>query len=375
MIKLLHCGDIHLDSPFSLLDREESLRRRDELRRTFLEMLAIARDEDVSVVLIAGDLFDHGFATAETLNLLSDAFRAMEDCQFIITPGNHDAAMPGSAYRTYRFPENVTVFAEETMQYVDFDELDLRVWGYGFASERLERSPLADYLAGGGTMRVEGKASVLCAHADLGVPLSKYAPLSGSDLAASGLCYAALGHVHNPPEPQTYGDTLTAYCGCLVGRSYDECGFGGAVVLGIEDGRVCAWRRVPMAHRRYLIESVSVDGASSDGDVISALSAHIAGLQLGEETALRVQLSGAVEPTYTPDTDVIAAECRAGLWQLEIQDRTLPVWGSDYLERDVSIRGALYRTLLPAMQTGTPEERARAVAALRLGLAALEGKL
>ncbi len=375
MLKLLHCGDIHLDSPFSLLDREESLRRRDELRRTFLEMLALARAEDVSVVLIAGDLFDHGFATAETLNLLCDAFSAMEDCRFVITPGNHDAAMAGSAYHGRRFPENVTVFTEETMQYVDYEDLGLRVWGYGFTSDRLERSPLADYLGEGGTMAVPGKASVLCAHADLGLPLSKYAPLSGSDLAASGLCYAALGHVHNPPEPQTFGNTLTAYSGCLVGRSYDERGFGGAVLVEIEDGRVTDWRRVRLAHRQYLIETVTVDGASSDGDVITALSARIAEMGLGEESALRAVLTGSVEPSYTPDTEAIAAACRDGLWQLELQDRTLPVWGSDYLERDPSIRGALYRTLRPAMQTGTAEERERAVAALRIGLAALEGRL
>lgn len=370
MLKLLHCGDIHLDSPFSLLDREESLRRRDELRRTFLEMLAFARAEGVAVVLIAGDLFDHGFATAETLNLLCEAFSAMEDIRFVIAPGNHDAAVAGSVYLGNKFPGNVTIFTRETLDYVDYDDLGLRVWGYGFTAERLEASPLA-----GQSLAVPGKAAVLCAHADLGVPLSKYAPLAGSDLAASGLCYAALGHVHNPGEAQMFGATMAAYSGCLVGRSYDECGFGGAVLVGIEDGRVAEWRRVPLAHRQYLVEPLAVDGASGDAEVIAALTAKAAEAGWGEETALRVLLTGAVDPSYAPDTAAITEACRAGLWQLELQDRTTPVWGSDYLERDPSIRGALYRTLLPQMQAGTPEERARAVAALRLGLAALEGKL
>lgn len=370
MLKLLHCGDIHLDSPFSLLDREESLRRRDELRRTFLEMLAAARSENVSVVLIAGDLFDHGFATADTLNLLSEAFSAMEDICFVITPGNHDAAAAGSAYLGDIFPKNVTVFTKDTLDYVDYDDLGLRVWGYGFTSDRLETSPL-----GGLDLRVPGKVSVLCAHADLGAPLSKYAPLSGNDLAASGLCYAALGHVHMPGEPQTFGSTLAAYSGCLVGRSYDECGFGGAIIIGIEDGKVAEWRRIQLAHRQYLVEAMNVDGASCDDDVITALKAKIAASGWGEETALRIKLTGAVEPAYTPKPDAITAACGAGLWQLELQDHTLPVWASDYLEHDPSIRGALYRTLLPAMQSGTPEERSRAVAALRMGLAALEGSL
>lgn len=370
MIKLLHCGDIHLDSPFSLLSREESLLRRDELRRTFLEMLAFAKKEGVSVILIAGDLFDHGFATADTVNLLCDAFNAMSDTRFVIAPGNHDAAVAGSTYLSGRFPANVTVFTGEELDYVDFDDLRLRVWGYGFTADRLEKSPLA-----GRSLIASGKASVLCAHADLGVPLSKYAPLSGTDLVASGLCYAALGHVHNPPEPKQFGTTVAAYCGCLVGRSYDECGYGGAVLLEIDEGRVTDWKRIPFAHRRYLVDRVSVEGAAVDSDVITALRGHIASAEYGSDTALRVLLTDAVEPGYTPDTAAIAAACGDGLWQLEIIDRTLPIWGSDYLERDPSIRGALYRTLLPAMQTGTPEERAKAVTALRLGLAALEDKL
>lgn len=370
MIKLLHCGDIHLDSPFSLLEREESLSRRDELRRTFLEMLAFAQKEDVRVVLIAGDLFDHGFATADTVNLLCDAFSAMSDTYFVITPGNHDAASAGSAYLSGRFPKNVTVFTDETLSYVDYDDLALRVWGYGFTAERLEKPPLM-----GQSLAVEGKIAVLCAHADLGVPLSKYAPLSAADLAASGLCYAALGHVHNPPEPKRFGKTLTAYSGCLVGRSYDECGFGGAVLVGIEDGDVVEWKRVSFAHRRYIVDELSVEGAASDDDILSALNLHIASASYGEETALRVLLTGPIDPNYTPNLTAITKPAAANLWQLELIDRTLPIWGSDYLERDPSIRGALYRTLLPAMQTGTPEERARAVAALRLGLSALEGKL
>lgn len=216
---------------------------------------------------------------------------------------------------------------------------------------------------------------MLCAHADLGVPLSKYAPLSGADLAASGLCYAALGHVHNPPAPQTFGATLAAYSGCLVGRSYDECGFGGAVLVGIENGKVAEWQRVPLAHRQYWVESLSVEGAAADTDVIAALRARITAAGWREETALRVLLTGAVEPAYGSRSSGNSCGLPEGLWQLELLDRTTPVWGSDYLERDPSIRGALYRTLLPQMQNGTPEERSRAVAALRLGLAALEGKL
>ena len=59
---------------------------------------------------------------------------------------------------------------------------------------------------------------------------------------------------------------------------------------------------------------------------------------------------------------------------LEIDDKTSPTFDGGLLERDMTMRGELYRELLPILTGGTPEERATASAALKLGLAALEGR-
>ena len=44
------------------------------------------------------------------------------------------------------------------------------------------------------------------------------------------------------------------------------------------------------------------------------------------------------------------------------------------LEKDMTMRGELYRELLPLLTGGSAEERATASAALKMGLAALEGR-
>ena len=59
---------------------------------------------------------------------------------------------------------------------------------------------------------------------------------------------------------------------------------------------------------------------------------------------------------------------------LEVDDRTSPTFDGGVLENDMTLRGELYRELYPMLSDGTPEERATAAAALRLGLAALEGR-
>jgi hypothetical protein len=59
---------------------------------------------------------------------------------------------------------------------------------------------------------------------------------------------------------------------------------------------------------------------------------------------------------------------------LEVVDETVPTDGAEYLAREMSARGELYRRLLPAMSEGTPESRAGAAKLFRIAYAALAGK-
>ena len=59
--------------------------------------------------------------------------------------------------------------------------------------------------------------------------------------------------------------------------------------------------------------------------------------------------------------------------ELQIRNNTFPLHDSDYLMRDPSLRGELYRTLLPKLSSDDPDERQCATKALRLGLCAIDG--
>ena len=71
MLKILHTGDIHLDSPFSKLDARRAEIRRGELRTSFISMMQYARKNAVDLILVAGDLFDTEFVTRETMALMA----------------------------------------------------------------------------------------------------------------------------------------------------------------------------------------------------------------------------------------------------------------------------------------------------------------
>ena len=75
------------------------------------------------------------------------------------------------------------------------------------------------------------RLNILVLHGDAENPASPYDPVSSAALAASGLDYAALGHIHRRGERRD-GGTLCAWPGCLMGRGFDECGEKGAARFG-----------------------------------------------------------------------------------------------------------------------------------------------
>ncbi|MCD7776814.1 MAG: metallophosphoesterase, partial [Firmicutes bacterium] len=89
-VKILHTGDVHLDSPFSGLDPDRAAERKAELRAAFDSLLSFVSQNGVDILLIAGDLFDSGFATHDTVELLKSGFARIPGCRVIISPGNHD---------------------------------------------------------------------------------------------------------------------------------------------------------------------------------------------------------------------------------------------------------------------------------------------
>ena len=324
------------------------------------------------VKALSGDLFDSGFVSKETVRVLCEGFGRLR-CPVVICPGNHDPYTPQSVYASGKLPGNVRVFREETPSSFDFPELGVDVWGAAFTRPFMENPPMVRVPALG-----SDKIHILCQHGDTRSPLSKTCPLNPRDIAYRGFTYAALGHIHVPGEPEvlsgTAGTTTVAYSGCPMGRSFDEPGFGGALMVTIDRDRRVTVERRRVTDKRYMVEQLDVTGLDSGTDVAARLRAMLGGKGYGRETSLRVILRGEVAPTVAFSCQAIARSCADGLEYLELRDRTLPVFEAEYLESDMTLRGALYRELLPRLREGSEAERSVAADALRAGLAAIDGR-
>ena len=367
-MKIMHLADFHLDSAFSGFSKERADLKREELRSCFVNAMSIAKERGVKLVLIPGDLFDTPFCSALTRKTVFDAISQL-DCPVVIAPGNHDYYNKNGTYADANLPDNVFVFTSTEIGRFDFDDIGISVLGYAFTSERYEENPLS-----GDVVTSKDNINILCAHTELSVPLSRYAPMTPSSIAGLGFSYAALGHVHNPGEPIEIDNSLIAYSGFAQGRSFDELGDGGAYIVDISNdtGRATL-ERIKLSSMRYEIERVDITSLSSDEEVIQKLKATVEGKGYGENVALRIVLTGAVPSDYSiNESAVFDAISKCGLALLQLKNMVTATLDLTSLERDITVKGEIYRMLLPLLNSDNENERKKAEMALKFALAALD---
>ncbi|OGO90029.1 MAG: hypothetical protein A2Y17_07935 [Clostridiales bacterium GWF2_38_85] len=361
-VKIFHCADIHLDSPFSLLAPSHAYKRRLELQNAMLSAMNYAKEGKTQLFFIAGDLFDAEYITKETIELLFDEIKKAPDCRFFITPGNHDPYTDVSPYTLLEWPENVHIFKEK--ERVEIDELGVDVYGVGFTSATMTDSPIKGY-----PKLRENRINILVCHGDLTSPLSQSGPVSKADIEASGFDYIALGHIHASDGILSIGKTYYAYSGCIEGRDFGETGYKGAIFGDIRKDGVTL-KGIRFSRRRYEVISLSLDGLGTTKECVDYIRQRIK--EYRDDTALRIILEGSVpegiiiNPTQFGEGPLVP-------YFIEIIDNTVPNVDFTDLERENTLRGVFYRTVCDYLEQEdtTPDKKEILLQAMKYGLCAL----
>ena len=140
-MKMIHCGDIHLDSRMeSNLPTQKARERNAEICASFTRMIRFGQDNGVKVALIAGDLFDTAHASAQTVQFVLDRIRDAADMDFLYLKGNHDENVDifegmelpgnfktfGNRWTSYRYGDVVISGVEPENWETYYDGLDLK---------------------------------------------------------------------------------------------------------------------------------------------------------------------------------------------------------------------------------------------------------
>ncbi len=353
MLKIIHGADFHLDSPFSGLTPKRAAQRRGEQRELLERLAGLARKKEAGLVLLAGDLLDSERVFPETAQALSKALASIP-CPVFIAPGNHDPYTSRSIWTALDWPDNVHIFRSRGLERVDLPGCTL--WGRAFTDTHQETSPLE-----GLTVPGDGKLHLAVLHGCVG-ERNGYGPISPAEIAASGLDYLALGHIHQGSGLNREGNTFWAYPGCPEGRGFDELGDKGVLYVEAEPGRVKS-QFVSLAKRRYEIITADITGPAGPlAAILEALPGRTSDL------ICRLILTG---EGPAPDLVNLEQTLSSEFYGLTLVDRTrLPrdLWAR---REEDTLTGLFLRTMWEKCQA-EPDNQALQLAA-RYGLAALEG--
>lgn len=357
-IKLLHAADLHLDSPFEGLGGEKAMRRRAEQRQLLYGIAQLAERESADMILLAGDLLDSDTAYAETAEDIAKAFGSLGIPVFI-SPGNHDFYSERSPYARVEFPENIHIFKKPVPECVELPDIGARVWGAAFTDKHS-----GAMLRGFSAAKLPGVKDIMCIHGELN-EASSYDPITESDIAASGMDYIALGHIHSGSGLRRAGGCCYAWPGCPEGRGFDETGDKQVYIVTL--GESCDIKSVSIAKRRYEIAQVQLSGGDVLGDIEKALP------QNTENDIYRIILRG--ESERSPDVDALLRALEGRFFALQLRDETVlrrDVWA---LAGDDSLRGRFIMRLKQEYDAAkTDAEREKISQAVRWGLAALDNR-
>ncbi|NLF35377.1 MAG: DNA repair exonuclease [Clostridiales bacterium] len=359
MLNIIHAADFHLDSPFRALPPEKAAARRGEQRALLERLAGLVRETGADLVLLAGDLLDSSRLYQETAQALARALGTLGVPVFL-SPGNHDPYGPRAPYATLAWPDNVHIFTAPELTAVPLPHLGCVVHGCAFTSHSRDSSPLEGFSAPD-----DGLLHLLCLHGDVGGSTGRYGPIDPDALAASGVHYAALGHIHACSGLQYAGAVPWAYPGCPEGRGFDETGDKGVLQVSVGRER-CSARFIPLAKRRYEILEVDVS-EDPPGTLAAALPAA------PSDDICRILLTGESDLAGLPLAD-LEAMAAPFYYSVTLRDRTTvrrDLWAR---EGEDTLTGLFLREMRTRLDACTdPEAGARVEQAVRFGLAALEG--
>lgn len=233
MIKLIHTADVHLDSPLTTLAlRDPDLREKIQgaSRNAFSRIVEQAIEQQVTAILIAGDLFDGAARSAKTAAFLLAELNRLNQIGILVfyIKGNHDAENPLTGETT--LPENVHVFDGRGGK-VQLEGSDVWIHGVSFSEKKAETSLLGKF-----SDPVPDATNIGMLHTSLNGSASHdvYAPCTVQELIDTGFDYWALGHIH---KRQVHCESpWIVMPGIPQGRDIGEPGAQTATLITLEAG-------------------------------------------------------------------------------------------------------------------------------------------
>ena len=363
-VKVLHCADLHFDTPFKELSKEVSDTSKNELLEVFKKIIDLAIEENIEVLLIAGDVFDNLTVNKNTLFFISDQIKRIKNIKVFISPGNHDPYNEKSFYSMINWPENVYIFKGD-MEFKEVKELNLVVWGAGFRNNYENESLLK-------SINVDNnKINIMLLHGEITSTGSKneYNPIYINDIYKSNIDYIALGHRHKFSGILKEGMTTYAYSGCPQGRGFDEEGEKGVIIGEVYKGGTNL-SFLPVCKRKYITKEIDITGTNNYDEVIFKLLSDLSDEEI-HKNFYKIILKGELKEHFNLKESVLIEKLKNKFYYIKIINDTSIEVNLTELSRDYSIKGMFIAKILEKLKDASDDDKEILKLALKMGIQCL----
>lgn len=359
-MKIIHCSDLHLDSKMkSNLDSMKAKERRDEILRTYQNMVEYAAENDVEIIIIAGDMFDKKNITVKAKNVVLDSIFSHPEIDFIYLKGNHDEA--SFILDLEEIPSNLKLFTNTGWTSYRYGKIVI---------SGIEFGNLSNYEIYNTLMLNKNDINIVTLHGQEVKydQRDKAEIINIQSLKNKNIDYLALGHVHRFKQERIDNRGIYCYSGCLEGRGFDECGEKGFVLLDInEEKQKIESKFIPFAGRHLYEINVDITGTSTTLEVEEKIDNMIEKIE--KEALIKIVLIGKVELNSERDIKYLEKKYKNMFYFAKIYDET--TLKIDYMtyENDASLKGEFIRLVL---KQNLSEEEKRKI--ITTGIKALTGE-
>ncbi len=370
MRKILHLADLHLGCDHRYLG-ERAGQRAEEAVQTLERVAEWAVDDcnEIGAVVIAGDLFEmHDPDPRLTGRVIATLRRVTAAGRALVTvPGNHDEySYPESVYRSHAGTWPGVLVTQPSPEAVARFELDgapctvyAMAFTAGLSSAVLPPLPPAQQVD-------EVRIAVLHGTLDA-TPTDRSYRIDSATLAAGGIAYAALGHIHTPSETRLRGG-LAVYPGTLNGKGFDDPGVEELLTVSFAGGMPHV-ERVAFPSRPIETRPIDLAHYETTEAVVEAIEA-----QAQANLILRLRPFGSRPPGFDPE--YVRGRLKDLFFHVELQDQSIdiPPEEIDQLAQQRTIQGLFVRLMRDRMAETEDDLAAAECARMALlkGLAAFE---
>jgi DNA repair exonuclease SbcCD nuclease subunit len=356
-MKIIHCSDLHLDSKMeSNLDKEKARQRKNEILYSFQNMVNFAEENDVKIIIIAGDLFDKNKISVKAKNIVKDTIKLHEKIDFLYLKGNHD--------------EDCFLEEENLKNLKLFDKKIWKNYRYGdIVISGIEFGEKSNYEIYKSLMLNQNDFNIVVLHgqeSNYYNKKNKAEIINIQELKNKNIDYLALGHIHKYKKEKLDNRGIYCYSGCLEGRGFDECGDKGFVLLDIQENKIQT-KFIKNSIRNLEEIEVDISGTLTTTDVEKRIDEKIQ--NINNENLIKIVLTGKIKINSERDIEYLINKYNKIFYFIKIYDKTsLDINYMEY-ENDISLKGEFIRMVL---NEDLPDEEKKDI--ITAGIKSLSGE-